>query len=236
MGGHRWGDTLAGPENKNPVCKEIPAPECDGKLYLGNITFAQNLVTQDQDCDPFTHVLSVLTRSKDLYPSQHEGFATKESEWHPSEILEDVTVRLIRLEDSKATNISKHFDEAIDFIDEAIESDGKILVHCRQGVSRSVTMIIAYLVKKHGYTIETALELIRSVRGSVAYPNNGFRQQLEKFEAPILKKRAKKKRREKKKEKEQRRAEKERRRAEKKERRIKKKRRDLTIRIIGGVL
>jgi protein-tyrosine phosphatase len=45
----------------------------------------------------------------------------------------------------------------------------------------SVTIIVAYLMKKHQMSLENALSLVRSKRPQVA-PNEGFMSQLENFE------------------------------------------------------
>lgn len=42
-----------------------------------------------------------------------------------------------------------HFDTAINFIHESLK-ETNILVHCMAGVSRSVTLVLAYLIKHKG--------------------------------------------------------------------------------------
>ena len=63
-----------------------------------------------------------------------------------------------------------YFDESCDFIAQAIGSkesekkDGKILVHCREGVSRSATLVLAYLIKYQDMSLKDALTHVRSKR------------------------------------------------------------------------
>ncbi|KAK3440884.1 hypothetical protein EUGRSUZ_B01141 [Eucalyptus grandis] len=58
---------------------------------------------------------------------------------------------------------------------------GGVLVHCFIGKSRSVTIVVAYLMKKHGMSLSQALEHVKSQRPQ-ASPNSGFISQLEDYE------------------------------------------------------
>lgn len=55
-----------------------------------------------------------------------------------------------------------------------------MLVNCVQGVSRSVSLIISYLILKNGIDYETALEIVSKKR-EIASPNLGFSIQLQYF-------------------------------------------------------
>ena len=48
-----------------------------------------------------------------------------------------------------------------------------MLVHCSQGVSRSVTLVIAYLMWRRDLCFEEAFAAVKAARG-VANPNIGF--------------------------------------------------------------
>ena len=48
-----------------------------------------------------------------------------------------------------------------------------MLVHCSQGVSRSVTLVVAYLMWKLGKSYYEVFEVVKAIRG-VASPNIGF--------------------------------------------------------------
>lgn len=54
---------------------------------------------------------------------------------------------------------------------------GRVLVHCSQGVSRSTTIAIAYLMWKLGGTYDEVYTTVRALRG-VTSPNVGFMCQL----------------------------------------------------------
>ena len=53
--------------------------------------------------------------------------------------------------------------QGADFADKEIKADGKVYVHCRQGLGRGPTMATAYLLKT-GLTLKDALSLIRKTR------------------------------------------------------------------------
>lgn len=56
------------------------------------------------------------------------------------------------------------------------------LVHCLAGVSRSVTLVVAYIMTVTGMGWQEALAAVKVVR-PCAGPNLGFQRQLQEFEA-----------------------------------------------------
>lgn len=53
---------------------------------------------------------------------------------------------------------AKKFQAAFDFLDEARERDGRVLVHCQCGVSRSATVVIAYCMREAAKALEEGRE------------------------------------------------------------------------------
>ena len=62
-----------------------------------------------------------------------------------------------------------------------------ILIHCKFGISRSVSLVIAYLIKYFGYTVQKALNYIQ-VRRNTIKPNKGFLDQLAEYEKLVKEK------------------------------------------------
>ena len=83
--------------------------------------------------------------------------------------------------DSPDYRIESLFIPAFAFINSAREHGGKVLVHCFQGKSRSVTICCAYLMKYFEMGFVPALDLIRQSRKNAA-PNLGFIVALRKYE------------------------------------------------------
>lgn len=67
---------------------------------------------------------------------------------------------------------------------------GAILVHCRQGVSRSASFVIGYLMKKQEMTSAEALAHVRMFRPIVS-PNAAFMAQLKRYDEILSLERAK---------------------------------------------
>ena len=81
----------------------------------------------------------------------------------------------IVIEDDENENIDKYFAICNKFI-----SLGKTLVHCHKGISRSATIVIAYLMHTYRTDHLTAFSKLKSIR-SFIQPNPGFMKQLEKY-------------------------------------------------------
>merc|ERR550534_2499845 len=82
------------------------------------------------------------------------------------------------LEDLEHENIYPFFPDAFEFID---SSKGGILIHCQQGVSRSATIAIAWIMRQQQCSFFETLEYAQAKR-RVINPNLGFRMQLRAFQ------------------------------------------------------
>ncbi|XP_037919194.1 dual specificity protein phosphatase 13 isoform X2 [Hermetia illucens] len=78
--------------------------------------------------------------------------------------------------DQPTTDISRYFYIAAKFIENAVNSGGKVLVHCLVGMSRSATCVLAYLMICRKMTAVEAIRTVRMRRD--VRPNDGFLQQL----------------------------------------------------------
>eukprot|EP00798_Chlamydomonas_sp_ICE-L_P017618 gene17618-23955_t len=81
-----------------------------------------------------------------------------------------VKYRTYFLQDTPAEDILCVLYDAFEFIDSALGTGGRVLVHCSQGVSRSATIVIAYLMWRTGATYDDAFATVKTARG-VANPN-----------------------------------------------------------------
>lgn len=133
----------------------------DKGIFIGSQFALQGKQTLARE--GITHILSILPPPiSDRYVS---GFVHK----------------LVDAEDEVEQDLIQFFPECIDFIDKALGSGGAVLVHCIAGISRSPTVVCAYLMNKYAITSDEAMARIIKGR-AVCNPNEGFREQLRVWE------------------------------------------------------
>ncbi|XP_044126681.1 uncharacterized protein LOC122920916 [Bufo gargarizans] len=134
-------------------------------LYLGNEKDAQDLgrmVSLN-----IGHVLNVTTHLP-LYHAESGALRYK---------------RLPATDNSKQ-DLRQYFEEAFEFIEEAQQEGKGILIHCQAGVSRSATVVIAYLMKHTLMTVGDAYKFVKGKRPIIS-PNLNFMGQLLEFESDL---------------------------------------------------
>jgi protein-tyrosine phosphatase len=99
--------------------------------------------------------------------------------YNPNIFPNDFVYVSIPVHDSRSENILQYFESTSALIEQIQLSGGKILVHCALGISRSVTLVMAYLLKANPtLSVTEILSLVRKSR-PCANPNEGFIKQLE---------------------------------------------------------
>lgn len=128
-------------------------------LWLGDMSAAYNKVILKKN--GMTHILTVASGIPPKFPS-------------------NFTYKVVTILDSPTANLKAHFNSCIKFIKQAIDQGGTVLVHCFAGVSRSATIVIAFLMVEYGMTLNEAMQHTRKCRYFIN-PNDGFRRQLQAF-------------------------------------------------------
>lgn len=137
------------------------------RIYIGNAFVAQNTMRLQKL--GVTHVLNVAEGTSFMHVNTSAEFYTGTG----------ITYHGIAANDTEQFNLSAFFEEGADFIDKALahnNSKGKVYVHCREGYSRSPTMVIAYLMLRHRMDARQAVATVRHKRE--IGPNDGFLRQL----------------------------------------------------------
>ncbi|XP_052110980.1 protein-tyrosine-phosphatase MKP1 isoform X1 [Arachis duranensis] len=126
-------------------------------IYLGSDTVAKNHELLRQN--GITHVLNCV------------GFVCAEY------FKSDFVYKTLWLQDSPSEDITSILYDVFDYFEDVREQGGRVLVHCCQGVSRSSSLVIAYLMWREGQSFEDAFQYVKNARG-VTNPNMGFACQL----------------------------------------------------------
>ena len=92
-----------------------------------------------------------------------------------------VKVYNYELSDDYNCNISLYFDE----IGEIIKKENSVLVNCAAGVSRSATIVLAYIMKYYNLDLKTAFLLVRKRRERIC-PNKKFMEYLLDYELSLF--------------------------------------------------
>ncbi|XP_030011667.1 dual specificity protein phosphatase 13 [Sphaeramia orbicularis] len=150
-----------------------PVDEVWPNLYIGNVAVAQNKKTL---CKlGITHVLNAAH--------------SKQGSIGDQSFYGDACVYYgIPAEDSDNFDLSQFFKPAADFIHKALKTkDGKVLVHCIMGMSRSATLVLVYLMLRQRFTLSDALRHL--VKKRAIYPNRNFLSLLLKLDDQLTLKR-----------------------------------------------
>ncbi|KAM3236501.1 hypothetical protein P3L10_016538 [Capsicum annuum] len=89
----------------------------------------------------------------------------------------DFVYRTLWLQDSPSEDITSILYDVFDYFEDVREQHGRVFVHCYQGVSRSTSLVIGYLMWREGQSFDDAFDYVKSARG-IADPNIGFACQL----------------------------------------------------------
>ena len=93
------------------------------------------------------------------------------------------TVTLL-ITDDEQQGMGPAVDTALKFMTGAIADGGRVAVHCAAGISRSTTVVLAFLMRQRSMTLVDAFAHTRAAR-PVVWPNDGFMRQLAALEVSI---------------------------------------------------
>ena len=102
----------------------------------------------------------------------------------PMEYPSSIQYLQVDVEDAATANIEQYFNISCDFIERARKEKKACLVHCTMGMSRSCSIVLAYLVRNCGMSLHQALIHVKE-RRPVVSPNPGFMSQLVNFEKSV---------------------------------------------------
>ncbi|XP_059193751.1 dual specificity protein phosphatase 26-like [Centropristis striata] len=144
------------------------ADEVWPNLYIGDQDSAENPVELTKH--RVTHILNAAHSKRRGQPDLYNSM--------------NITYMGVEAHDSVGFDMSVNFHAAADFIHKALSRGGKVLVHCHVGVSRSATLVLAYLMLKQNLTLVEAICAVKENRGVI--PNRGFLRQLIKLDGQLF--------------------------------------------------
>jgi len=155
---------LVSPYN-SPIFDENPSKIFDN-LYLGDEYSCTESFLQEKN------ITAIVTVMQEPHPfSLDEKYSS--FKFHHIPIL-----------DKNNVNIIDFVPEFVKFLDECFAENRVVYVHCQMGISRSVSLVIAYIMQKQKMKLNDAYKFVKERRPQ-ADPNFGFACQLMSYEKAL---------------------------------------------------
>lgn len=129
-------------------------------LYLGAIPLKNNGHFEELQKLGITHVISVLEDFE--MEAGWINTPVKHSDWEEA----GISVKHIPAPDFYGLN-KDEIREGVKDLHEALEKGKTVYLHCKAGRGRSATVLVAYLMEHHGYTLEKAISLVKEYRPDI---------------------------------------------------------------------
>ena len=149
-------------ENKEDYCCVIP-----NKLYFGN-----KILAKDETRLRKLGIKSII----DLINYENSSQEIKHSK--------DFNFLHLSIEDVP-TNNADWAEEGSNFIEEQIKNNNPVYVHCSQGISRSSTLIMHYLMTREKQNLKTAFFKLKDLR-NIIDPTSGFMKSLSNLDEKLF--------------------------------------------------
>ena len=162
-----------------------PSVVLDNKLYLGEFVF-KDLKTKNKSINMnflgTGHQATNWKVVRDLKLTHIVNISIE----HQCVFADKIKYLHLELEDKEDVLLRDRFHETIRFMEVALQNpSNRVLVHCNLGISRSTSLILAYLMKTFNATLIEAFKYLRH-RRPIVCPNLGFLHQLIDFEYELF--------------------------------------------------
>eukprot|EP00761_Pharyngomonas_kirbyi_P007430 gb/GECH01007440.1/.p1 GENE.gb/GECH01007440.1/~~gb/GECH01007440.1/.p1 ORF type:complete len:613 (+),score=154.35 gb/GECH01007440.1/:1-1839(+) len=181
---HSQQESLVDPSTKHEQLHDINTADTQMDSVDNHQTIPSSLNTKNNDADRTINI----EENNESHPSENinsvepSSVSSSQDSSSPKEKNSDLTYCRIAIEDSIEVPISRYFEEALDFMNRALDNDGKLLVHCREGRSRSVTMLVMLGICRFKMDLNRAFENIQQKTAGHTRINDGFKRQLMELE------------------------------------------------------
>ncbi|CAF3147219.1 unnamed protein product [Rotaria sp. Silwood2] len=133
-------------------------------LYLGDVKIARSKYFLENN--NIHGIVNATTNEPNAYPELYDYLR-------------------INIDDEPSEQIHPFFQIVFEFIRWHHSLGHSVLIHCQMGISRSATIVIAYLMIDGHKTLGEAFQQVKSVREQID-PNEGFMKQLRELEISLF--------------------------------------------------
>lgn len=143
-----------------PNYNKVFQHESGGNLYIGN---------WDSSFD--THLLTIIDGAINCTTVKSGTFS-------------DLNPNYLVIPMGNEKGLEKYYN-SFSFLEERLSKGLNILVFCAVGITRSVAIIISYLILRKKYTFEKAFQLLKQIRPTII-DDNPFKSELLELQKKIL--------------------------------------------------
>lgn len=142
------------------------------KLYLGN--------------RHARHSLPVTSGLVNIIVSILTGEERESCIAHMDPLPEEVVEHELWIDDTSTPRFARVLREGVRVLDEEITKGNTCVVHCMMGISRSASIVIGYLMFRHGLNAQHAYAIVERLRPCIN-PNANFIFHLKEYEQELIK-------------------------------------------------
>jgi dual specificity phosphatase 12 len=142
-------------------------------IFIGN---AYSVIgcyrTKEEDVIDMLNIKTVISA---LCEDEYEDYMIEKEDF------EGIDWHRFVIDDDDDEKISEFFFRVHSIISESIHENKKVIVHCAAGMSRSPTLVMAYLMIENLWTFKDTFNFVKNKR-NIVDPNDGFIKQLKGLE------------------------------------------------------
>ncbi len=124
-------------------------------------------VSQVSEILPNLYLTSVYGATRENILKKGISLLVNAAQELPKQELPGLESIKLFLDDTPYATIHVYFERIADKIHEHLSRGGRVMVHCVLGVSRSTSLILAYLMKYRNMSLKSAFDLVSSRRPCV---------------------------------------------------------------------
>jgi protein-tyrosine phosphatase len=176
------------------LCKDASFLKANNVTHIVNISSLKNWF-ESPSTTPKKKTNNKIEDKENISSATIAGKSTKQSPTKVSLQPESstntpliITYMKINIDDSMDVDIRKHFPLATQFVHDVVtKTNGSVMVHCKEGKSRSVSILVAYGMRYMGMSLLQSYENINTITNGRPRINDGFKRQLQEYELELLK-------------------------------------------------